>query len=255
MVPIHARQRLRRGGFRPKVKGVTILVLRAGDPVEPVAVRRGAFSDWIAATVGDVWRGGWAVHDVRDSDPLPRPEDYAAFVITGSSSSVTEHAPWMLRTIDLIVRIVRANKPLLGICFGHQLMAEAFGGLVTKNPRGREIGTVRAQRLADDALFDGLGASFEVNATHVDSVARVPADARVLASTSLDPVAAFAVGDRARAVQFHPEIDADVMRGYIDARMPAILAEGLDGPGIRSAVRETPDGQRLLKNFVRKFVL
>lgn len=197
------------------------------------------------------------MHDVRTDDPLPRVDDAAAFIITGSSSSVTEGAPWMLRTCELIRVLVEANRPLFGICFGHQLMAEAFGGKVTKNPRGREIGTVRVVRAAgepDDLLFDGLPLTFEASATHVDSVATVPANARVLASTSLDPVAAFAIGQSARAVQFHPEVDADVLRGYVKARSPAIRAEGLDAEGILAGVREAPHAQALLRNFVVKFV-
>jgi GMP synthase (glutamine-hydrolysing) len=238
----------------PNLWAVDILVLRAGDPVDSIVARRGDFARWIADTVGDTWRGGWRVHDVRTDEPLPRAEDAAAFVITGSSSSVTERAPWMLRTCELIRLLVAANRPLLGICFGHQLMAEAFGGQVTRNPRGREIGTVTVDALADDPLFEGLPRSFAVNATHVDSVANVPARAKVLASTSLDPVAAFALGESARAVQFHPEVDADVMRGYIEARSPAIVAEGLDAAAILAGVREAPHAQQLLRNFIRRFV-
>src|SRR5687767_9867605 len=77
--------------------GVKIIVLRAGDAAAPVAARRGEFFSWIRREGGTAWEGEWAEHDVRDlSVPLPSPKDAAAFVITGSSSSVTERAPWML---------------------------------------------------------------------------------------------------------------------------------------------------------------
>jgi GMP synthase (glutamine-hydrolysing) len=236
------------------VEAVDIVILRAGDPVESVAARYGDFAKWIAETIGDTWRGGFRVHDVREDTPLPRAADGAAFVITGSSSSVTEHAPWMLRTCELIRVLVEADRPLFGICFGHQLMAEAFGGQVTRNPLGREIGTVRVDVLEDDPLFEGVPRAFDVSATHVDSVARVPTGARVLAATSKDPVAAFAIGARARAVQFHPEVGAEVLRGYVRARASVISAEGLDSDAIHADVRDAPHGAALLRNFVRRFV-
>ena len=78
---------------------------------------------------------------------------------------MTERAPWMLRAEALVRGIERARVPLLGICFGHQMIAQALGGEVRKNPRGREIGTVRVTRRLDDPLFAGLPRTFDVNAT------------------------------------------------------------------------------------------
>ena len=141
--------------------------------------------------------------------------------------------------------------PLLGICFGHQMIAQALGGEVKKNPRGREIGTVRVQRLLDDPLFAGLPRSFDMNATHVDAVVELPPHAEVLATTSLDPVAAFRVGDRVKAVQFHPEFDADVMRGYLRARTDKVREEGLDPDALLAAVHEGTRGRDVLRGFAR----
>ena len=228
--------------------------MQAGEPVADLAARRGDFVRWIRETVGDAWRGGWRVHDVRTEAAFPEGGSAAAFIITGSSSSVTERAPWMLRTEEYVRQRIAARRPLLGICFGHQIMAQACGGNVTKNPRGREIGTQHVTRLGDDPLFKGLPASFDVSETHVDAVAKVPSDARVLASTSMDPVAAFAIGPVARAVQFHPEVDADAMRGYVLARSPILRSEGLDADAILASVREAPHAHALLRNFVREFV-
>ncbi|MGH7296683.1 MAG: glutamine amidotransferase, partial [Polyangiaceae bacterium] len=173
------------------------------------------------------------------------------FVITGSSASVTERAPWMLRAEGLVREIEAAGAPLLGICFGHQMVAQALGGEVRRNPRGREIGTVRVERAADDPLFAGLPSAFEANATHVDSVVRLPARAEVLASTSLDPVAAFRVGPAVRAVQFHPEFDADAIRGYLEARAHLIRDEGKDPAALLAGVRDDTRGRDVLRNFAR----
>jgi len=226
---------------------ITILV--AGNTVPAVAARRGDFDRWIREQTGDAWEGEWRSMDVRGDGPLPGPRDADAFVITGSSSSVTERAPWMLRAEALVREIVAARTPLFGICFGHQMIAQALGGEVTRNPRGREIGTVRVDRAAEDPIFASLPRTFDVHATHVDSVARLPEGARVLATTSLDPVAAFSVGARVKAVQFHPEFDADVIRGYLAARAEIIRGEGKDPEAILADVHENTRGRDILRNF------
>jgi len=228
-----------------------ILVLVAGNPVSGVAARRGHYDRFIRDATGDAWPGRWDAHDLRARGPLPGPRDADAFVITGSSSSVTERAPWMLRAEELVRGIASARVPLLGICFGHQMIAQALGGEVRKNPLGREIGTLRLDRVADDALFRGLPRAFDVNGTHVDAVARLPAGGEVLATTSLDPVAAFRVGDTVRAVQFHPEFDADVMRGYLEARADLVRGEGGDPDALLERVHGGTRGRDVLRNFAR----
>ena len=228
------------------------LILVAGQTVPAIAVRRGDFPRWIRDRTGRAWPGEWATHDVRTMAPLPGPRDADAFVITGSSSSVTERAPWMLRAEELVREIAGARTPLLGVCFGHQMIAQALGGEVSRNPRGREIGTVRVQRLADDPLFAGLPRSFDVQATHVDSVTRLPRGATVLAATTLDPVAAFRVGNSVRAVQFHPEFDADVMRGYLLARGHLVRAEGGNPEALLAAVHDGTRGGDILRNFAAR---
>jgi GMP synthase (glutamine-hydrolysing) len=231
-----------------------IVILRAGDAAAPVALRRGEFAEWIVRAVGTTWSGAWEVHDVRTDEPLPGVEAAAAFVMTGSSSSVTERAPWMLRAEAHVREIARAEAPFFGICFGHQLAAQALGGEVSKNPRGREIGTVRVKRVAEDAIFEGAGEELAVNATHMDSVTRLPEGARLLASSELEPTQAFAVGRAIRCVQFHPEMDGDAMRGYVAARAHLIAAEGGDPEAIRARSEDAPEAEQTLRNFVRRFV-
>ena len=232
-----------------------LLVLRAGDAAAPVAARRGEFYSWIRREAEQAWDGAWDEHDVRNMDvPLPRPGDADGFVITGSSSSVTERAQWMLRAEALIREIHDTKVPLFGICFGHQMIGQALGGRVAKNSKGREIGTVEVRVLdgaPGDPILDGLPKAFSANATHVDSVVTLPPGATLLAETDLEAHAIFAVGETTKCVQFHPEVDGDAMRGYVDARAHLVTAEGLDAEAIRERSVDAPHGAETLRNFVR----
>jgi GMP synthase (glutamine-hydrolysing) len=163
---------------------VALCILVAGNTVPALAERRGEFAKWIRDGVGGAWSGEWVEHDIRTDAPLPRLAGLDGLFITGSSSSVTERAPWMLRAEAYIREIAAASKPLLGICFGHQLIAQALGGDVQKNPKGREIGTVRVNVTGLDPLFGNEPRMLDANASHVDAVAKLPAWARVLASAT-----------------------------------------------------------------------
>jgi GMP synthase (glutamine-hydrolysing) len=231
-----------------------IVILRTGDAPAEVRASRGDFPAWIRDAAGDAWEGEWTTVDLRTDEPLPALDAAAAWVVTGSASSVTERARWMLRAEAHLRAGVAAGLPVLGICFGHQLLAQALDGLVARSPRGRELGTVsldRTDAAADDALFRSLPPSFRVNASHVDAVVRAPEGARVLATTELEPVAAFAVGACAWGVQFHPEFDGDIVRGYVRVRAQLMRAEGLAPERALAGAEDTPHGREVLRHFVR----
>lgn len=230
-----------------------LVIVQTGDPVASVVAARGDFARMIRGAIGDAWRGDYEVVDVRVRLP-PAPRGAAAFVITGSAASVPTREPWIVATEAWLRDVVREGTPTLGICFGHQLLAQALGGEVRVNPRGREIGTIHVARHVDDPLFDGVTATFAANATHVDTVVRLPPRAVSLASSALEAHHAIRFAEACYGVQFHPELDADLMRAYLDARRDVCGSEGLDTDGLRAAVTETPSSRRVLQNFVRRFV-
>jgi GMP synthase (glutamine-hydrolysing) len=102
---------------------------------------------------------------------------------------------------------------------------------------------------ARDALLGGLVPEIRVQASHAEAVLALPSGATLLGATALDPHHAFRVGDSAWGVQFHPEFDADIVRGYLDARREIILAEGIDVDALLAAVSETDDGAAVLRRF------
>jgi GMP synthase (glutamine-hydrolysing) len=224
----------------------TLGILVTGEPVEPVQRHRGSFANLFREALAPVWAGAMVEFDARRFE-LPDPNEVTALVVTGSASSVTERSPWIWAAESALTRFVAAGVPTLGVCFGHQLLGQALGGQVQRNPRGREIGTVETELFADDPLFSDLPRRLLVNMSHVDSVVALPSGARVLARTELDPHAAVRFGERAWGVQFHPEFDGSVMRGYIEARASQIESEGIALHGLRSET--SPDATRILTRF------
>jgi GMP synthase (glutamine-hydrolysing) len=187
--------------------------------------------------------------DIRARATLPDPRTFAGIVVTGSASSVTDREDWVVEGEAYLRRVVDAKVPLFGICFGHQMLGQALGGLVEPNPRGREIGTVEFRIVADDPMFSAATAPFLANATHVDSVTRLPPGATVLATTERDPNAAVRFSVAAWGVQFHPEMDGAVVREYVRARRATLLEEGLDPDALIAGAQDGRAGMSTLDRF------
>ena len=187
-----------------------------------------------------------------DGAPLPTSFDYAGIVVTGSGSMVTDREPWSEASAEYLREAVTRELPVLGVCYGHQLLAHAFGGLVGYNPVGRNIGTTPLQlteAAASDPLFQRFDSPVDVQVSHSQRVLQLPAEAVLLGSCERDAFHAFRIGERAWGVQFHPEFSAETTRDYIRIRQETILAEGLDAEALLAGVRETPDAEQVLRNF------
>lgn len=228
-----------------------ILILKTGDTLPAIRARRGDFDDWMRCGMR-LARDQVSVCEVhRDEMPLA-PRHYRGVVVTGSASMVTERADWSEAAADWLRQAHAQGLPLLGICYGHQLLAHAFGGRVDYNPRGREMGTVEIDRLGPgDALLEGLPARFLAHATHEQSVLEPPPGSVVLARSAQDGCQAFRIGERCFGLQFHPEFSTAVMRAYIRARQGVLAAEGRDVDGMLEAVRPAPHARRILARFAR----
>jgi GMP synthase (glutamine-hydrolysing) len=176
-------------------------------------------------------------------------------IVTGSPLSVTEGAAWMLQLGADLLDAGARGTPVLGVCFGHQLLARAAGGQVILNPRGREIGTVRV-RLTEagrrDPLFAWAGEEeIDVQATHLDAVDPLPPGAVLLASNENCAAQAFRLSEAVAGVQFHPEVSVVVMRDLIASRRDQLAAEGRDPVGLAREVRDVAAGQ-ILQAFARQ---
>ena len=228
-----------------------ILIVRTGGTFPEYAEKHKDFEHWTVQGMG-LADGDWQCVNVRAGEILPDPERFAGAVITGSHDMVTDDTAWIRHAGDWVVRAVDANLPLLGICFGHQLMANALGGRADFHPDGVEIGTadiVLTDEGRRDALLGGLPPVFKGHVTHAQSALEIPPGAVLTATGSYDPHQGFRVGEHAWGVQFHPEFGADAIRYYIDQRESSLREEGRDVAAIRATVCDTPESASLLRRF------
>ncbi len=229
----------------------SLLIVKAGSAVPAVVAKRRDFEVWIAAGAGLSQRDVEVV-DVFRGASLPPPGNVSGVVVSGSAAMVTDREPWSEHTAEWLRQAVELGTPVLGICYGHQLLAHALGGQVENNPNGRAIGTVDVTLHAaakHDPLFGRFAQVLHLPVSHRQSVLKLPAGAELLGATSLDPNHVFRFGPSAWGVQFHPEFDANIVRGYIDARRAELLAEGLDADALSHTATDTADGTFVLRGF------
>jgi GMP synthase (glutamine-hydrolysing) len=234
------------------VNATPFLILETGQPVASMRRHRG-FPHWIRVAAG-LGAGEAVAVDVEQGAEPPSHDAFAGVIVTGSGAMVTDRHPWSERTAAWLGDAARAGLPVLGICYGHQLLAHALGGEVGDNPAGREMGTIELETVPDaasDALFAGLPARFPAQATHLQSVLGMPEGATLLARSAGDACHAFRWGEAAWGVQFHPEFSTTHMRGYVHARREALAREGRDPAGMAAAVAAAPHARRVLRRFVR----
>jgi GMP synthase (glutamine-hydrolysing) len=228
-----------------------LLILKPGRKPPALAPVAGDYGEWVAA--GMRWPAGAVrIVAVDEGHALPSPETVAAAVVTGSAAMVTDGSDWMERTAAWLRDAVGAGLPVLGICFGHQLLAQALGGRAGWNPEGVEVGVVEIALTAaagEDPLFSGMPRRFPACVSHRQSTVEVPPGAVRLASSAMDANQAFRVGDRAWGVQFHPEFGAAIMPAYVAGFRAVLEAEGKDRAAILRGLRPTAQSARLLRRF------
>jgi len=228
-----------------------LYIIKTGTTFSSTAKQFGDFDLWTIKGLGAT-HTELCVLDVEHGAALPSMEDCAGAIITGSHAMVTDELPWSIKLEKWIPSLLKTHIPLLGVCYGHQLLARAAGGQVVTHPSGKEIGTVLIQLLpnsANDALFMTIPQSFRAHVSHSQTVSRLPAGAVRLAFNEYEPNHAFRIGDCAWGIQFHPEYNSDIMKSYILEQEDELISSGIDIPQLLGAVEETPAAATILRNF------
>jgi len=241
-------------GERQKINGQKALkpiaLIKTGSTIPQIKRLHGDFEDWFSADMGtsDLFQV-----DVFKQEPLPVVENLSGVVITGSPAMVSAKEDWSECTAEWLEQTVQKDIPVLGVCYGHQLLAHALGGLVGPNPNGRQIGTVPARLInaaEADRLLGHLPGMFDVQTSHSEVILKLPTGAERLATSPLDDNFAIRFAENAWGVQFHPEFSGPVMSGYIKCRAEALLEEGLDPWVLMGKTNETAEAKSVLRRFV-----
>ncbi|NYT66148.1 glutamine amidotransferase [Alcaligenaceae bacterium] len=236
-----------------------LLILQMGYPPEDDIRRYGSQADWFKAALINPGLPSvpvdipYLVVKPFLGEVIPAPETIQAAVISGSWAMVTDKADWSERCAAWVKDAITANTPLLGVCYGHQLMAYALGGVVDYNPKGKELGTQDITLLPtaqDDPLFANLPAHFPAHLTHEQSVLVPPKGTTVLASTHHDAHQILRYSPTAVSVQFHPEFTPAIMASSIERNRTRLQAQGLNTDSLIGDVRATPDATNILRRFV-----
>lgn len=160
--------------------------------------------------------------EVHDVTRRPPPEDTHAldgWLISGSVDSTYDPLDWIPPLEDMVRRLVADAAPLIGICFGHQLLAQAHGGRVQRADAGWGVGVQRYRATGGAGGAPPAPApGFALVASHQDQVVTLPEGAEVLATSDHCPIAAYRFGPTALAIQAHPEFTPGLSRELIEAR-------------------------------------
>lgn len=213
-----------------------VAILEAGAPPPALVPAFGTYADMTRHLLGDA-------HDIAtirvfDHGLLPALGAFDAYVVTGSAAGAYDPLPW-IPPLEAFLRAARGRAKLVGICFGHQIMAQAFGGHVAKAPQGWGLGLHRygiAAAASPPAWVDGP-ADVIGTASHQDQVLVPPAGSRTIAASRFTPHAILAYGEEALSFQFHPEFAPGFSRALFARHRapglsPALITEAtasLDG--------------------------
>lgn len=181
---------------------------------------------------------------------FPDPACCDGYVITGSRHSVYDELPWIPALADFVRQALTRRRRVVGICFGHQLIAHYFGGETRAAEVGWCVGVQPSRVVADAPWMDPPARSLRLLASHKDQVVRLPPGAQRIAVGELCPESGFVLGD-ALTFQGHPEFTAAYAGDLLDHRQ-ALLGEALYGAG-KASLTERTDRQvvaRWILNFL-----
>jgi GMP synthase-like glutamine amidotransferase len=221
-----------------------LAILETGVPPEPLGEEFGSYPDMFADLLGP----GFEIEtfDV-EGGRFPEPGAHGAYLVTGSPAGVYDPLPWIAPLQEFIRNAGEAK--MIGVCFGHQVMAQALGGEVIKSPKGWGAGLHRYEVVHPQRWTNGERA-VAIPASHQDQVVRQPPYTEVVARSDFTPFAALAWTDRpAISFQFHPEFSVGYARALIEKRFDRV-----NDPDKALASLDAPNDNQVVGGWMRRFL-
>lgn len=224
-------------------------ILITGAPPPHLIERYGDYGVMFRHLIGE--EHDYVDYDVT-VDALPDPGDCDAYAITGSRAGVYEDHAW-IPPLKAFLQAAKGRAAIVGICFGHQIMAEAFGGKVEKAEVGWGIGLHRYDVVDPEPWMETTPEPFAIAAMHQDQIVRMPPNARTIASSAFTPHAAVIYDDQpALTFQCHPEFAPDYASDLISGRRGSVFAP--DHADTALASLATPNSRDRVAIWIRRFL-
>ena len=221
-------------------------VLETGRPAPQLEQRFGRYDAMFRDLLGSGF--DWTRYDVQIGELPAAPEEQDAYIVTGSPAGVYDPLAW-IAPLKQFLRSAKGKSKLVGICFGHQVMAEAFGGHVSKSELGWGIGLQSYHVYARAAWMDEV-THFSIPVSHQDQVIHPPPDTRVLAGSDFNSFGLLEYTDQpAISFQCHPEFDPAYAKALIESRR-----ERLQGVDEAIASLDGPNDRPIVAAWIRRFL-
>ena len=223
---------------------MNLAILETGAPPPALEERFGRYPAMFESLLGLDTR----TYDVEAGALPPDVDRHDAYLVTGSSAGVYDDLPWIPK-LATFLRAAKGKAKLVGICFGHQIMAETFGGRVEKSAKGWAAGLHAYPIVARPAWLDGPPL-VSAPASHQDQVVSQPPGTEVVASSLFTPYAALAWTDgSAISFQFHPEFSPDFAKALIAGRYDRVA-----DPEAAIASLDAPNDNARVGEWIRRFL-
>ena len=177
-----------------------------------------------------------------------------AYLITGSRHGVNDGFPWITQLEEFVRTLHAAQKKVIGICFGHQLIAKALGGKVIKSPKGWAVGMSQNRVVKEKEWMSPAKKEFNILVSHQDQVVELPMEAELLASSDFCPFYMMQVGSHFFTIQGHPEFTADITTEVIQSRANSGIFKADQAQDALSRANNEHDGVSIGVTFL-KFLL